>query len=138
MSRNLTSFFSSNKIHSDAKYAKPDILEMSSASSSRRSATQTRLSSESPWRPKRANLTGVFIPKNRYEEMLLVLMLSECIARKDAVLSQDPKFVSEREKTYKNATMYELLTCFHEFCHYKSMKSFPNFFLFTFLWDRMF
>ena len=46
----------------------------------------------------------------RYEEMLLVLMLSECIARKDAVLSQDPKFVSEREKTYKNATMtYDLI-----------------------------
>ena len=42
--------------------------------------------------------------------MLLVLMLSECIARKDAVLSQDPKFVSEREKTYKNATMtYDLI-----------------------------
>ena len=103
-------FFSPDQIHSDAKYAKPDILEMSSASSSRRSATQTRLSSESPWRPKRANLTGVFIPKNRYEEMLLVLMLSECIARKDAVLSQDPKFVSEREKTYKNATMtYDLI-----------------------------
>ena len=37
-------------------------------------------------------------------------MLSECIARKDAVLSQDPKFVSEREKTYKNATMtYDLI-----------------------------
>ena len=42
--------------------------------------------------------------------MLLVLMLSECIARKDAVLSQDPKFVSERRKTYENATMtYDLI-----------------------------
>ena len=131
MSRNLTIFFSSNKIHSDAKYAKPDILEMSSASSSRRSATQTRLSSESPWRPKRANLTGVFIPKNRYEEMLLVLMLSECIARKDAVLSQDPKFVSEREKTYKNATMYEFITCFHEFLNYKCTNSFSKFVYFS-------
>ena len=52
----------------------------------------------------------LFSPFFRYEEMLLVLMLSECIARKDAVLSQDPKFVSEREKTYKNATMtYDLI-----------------------------
>ena len=53
-------------------------------------------------------------------------MLSECIARKDAVLSQDPKFVSEREKTYKNATMYENIICFYKFCNYKSMNYFPK------------
>ena len=43
-----------------------EILEMTSVSSSRRStSTNSRLSSESPWRPKRANLSGVFTPKNR-------------------------------------------------------------------------
>ena len=51
--------------NSDAKYAKPDVLEMTSVTSSRRSTTNSRLSSESPWRPKRANLSGVFTPKNR-------------------------------------------------------------------------
>ena len=47
-------------------------------------------------------------------------MLSECIARKDAVLSQDPKFITERRRTYENATItYDLialgLTRFNQF-----------------------
>ena len=75
---------------------------------SRRSGS--RMSTESPWRPKRANLNNVYAPKNRYEEIIMVLMLSEYIARKDAVLSQDPKFASERRRTYENANMtYDLI-----------------------------
>ncbi len=47
-------------------------------------------------------------------------MLSESIARKDAVLSQDPKFAAERRRTFENATMsYDLvalaLTRFNQF-----------------------
>ena len=76
---------------------------------------------ESPWRPKRANTTGVYIPKNRYEEIALCLTLSEYFASKDAVLSQDPKFAVERKRTYEAATMtYDLLTVtLARFKHYK-------------------
>ena len=104
---------------SDGKYTKPDPLEFSAATSNRRSVTgsttaSARFSStnnESPaWRPKRANVSNVFTPKNRYEEVVLALMLSEYIARKDAVLSQDPKFSSERKRAHEAVSLtYDLI-----------------------------
>ena len=57
---------------SDGKYSKPDPLELAI---SRRGGSGGR-ASESPWRPKKANLTNVFTPKNRYEEIILTLMVS--------------------------------------------------------------
>lgn len=102
---------------SDGKYTKPDpnaeIANALTSGSFRRSGTSSRFtgpSGESPWRPKRSSNTGVFIPKNRYEEIILTLVLSEYIASKDAVLSQDPKFSAERKRTYEAATItYDLM-----------------------------
>ena len=103
---------------SDGKYSKPDPLEFgtSSASNRRTAAASARFSTSvtnenSPaWRPKRANVANVFTPKNRYEEVVLALMLSEYIARKNAVLSQDPKFASERKRAYEAVSVtYDLI-----------------------------
>ena len=99
---------------SDGKYSKPDPLEFSFAVNSNRRTTNTsRFSTNenSPaWRPKRATVSNVFTPKNRYEEVVLSLMLSEYIARKDAVLSQDPKFASERKRAYEAVSLtYDLI-----------------------------
>ena len=99
---------------SDGKYSKPDPLEFGTSSSNRRTAASARFTTstnESPaWRPKRANVANVFTPKNRYEEVVLALMLSEYIARKDAVLSQDPKFASERKRAYEAVSVtYDLI-----------------------------
>ena len=37
----------------------------------------------------------------------------------------------------KTPYMYELITCFHEFCNYESTKKITKFYLFTFLLGRM-
>ncbi len=53
--------------NTDSKYIKPDPLEFSSNSNNRRSGGGSgKLSTESPWRPKRAsNAANIFTPKNR-------------------------------------------------------------------------
>jgi hypothetical protein len=116
--RNVCCHLAEALLHSstDGKYTKPDPIEPNSTAIGRRggSARFTATASttgESPWRPKRANVSGVFVPKNRYEEVVLALILSEHIASKDAVLSQEPKFALERKRTYEATTVtYDLLT----------------------------
>ncbi|XP_014219287.1 tetratricopeptide repeat protein 7B [Copidosoma floridanum] len=66
---------------------------------------------ESPWKPKKYSGINLFVPKNEYEEMILLLLISEAMAVRDAVLSQSPEFKEARARAFENATaIYDLLT----------------------------
>lgn len=68
-------------------------------------------SSGSPWKPKKYTGPNMFIPRNEYEEMILLLLISEAMAVRDAVLSQSPEFKEARIHAFENATaVYDLLT----------------------------
>ena len=65
--------------------------------------------SDSPWKPRRHTANNLFIPKTRHEEILLVLMLSEKLARKNTVLSQNPEFFGVRATKFRDAIIaYDL------------------------------
>ncbi|XP_054001797.1 tetratricopeptide repeat protein 7B [Hylaeus anthracinus] len=66
---------------------------------------------ESPWKPKKYLGPNMFVPKNEYEETILLLLISEAMAVRDAVLSQSPEFKDARIHAFENATaIYDLLT----------------------------
>ena len=66
---------------------------------------------ESPWKPKKYTGINLFVPRNEYEEMILLLLISEAMAVRDAVLSQSPEFKEARVRAFENATViYDLLT----------------------------
>ncbi|XP_015180157.1 PREDICTED: tetratricopeptide repeat protein 7B isoform X1 [Polistes dominula] len=68
-------------------------------------------STDSPWKPKRYVGLNMFLPKNEYEELILLLLISEAMAVRDAVLSQSPEFKEARIQAFENATnIYDLLT----------------------------
>ncbi|CAH1986367.1 unnamed protein product [Acanthoscelides obtectus] len=65
----------------------------------------------SAWRPRNYAAHNQFIPRNEYEETLLVLLIAESIAVRNAVLSQSPEFKDVRISAYRDAEMvYDLLT----------------------------
>ncbi|XP_049781839.1 tetratricopeptide repeat protein 7B-like isoform X2 [Schistocerca cancellata] len=66
---------------------------------------------ESPWKPRRYIGQHLFVPRTENEEIILLLLISEAMAVRDAVLSQSPEFRDARIHAYKNATaVYDLLT----------------------------
>lgn len=66
---------------------------------------------DSPWKPKRYLGPNMFVPRNEYEETILLLLISEAMAVRDAVLSQSPEFKDARIHAFENATaVYDLLT----------------------------
>ncbi|XP_043275084.1 tetratricopeptide repeat protein 7B isoform X2 [Venturia canescens] len=66
---------------------------------------------ESPWKPKKYVGPNLFVPRNENEEMILLLLISEAMAVRDAVLSQSPEFKEARLHAFENATaVYDLLT----------------------------
>lgn len=68
-------------------------------------------SATSPWKPKKYAGPNMFVPRNEYEEMILLLLISEAMAVRDAVLSQSPEFKEARIHAFENATaIYDLLT----------------------------
>ena len=69
------------------------------------------VTTESPWKPKKYTGINLFVPKNEYEEMILLLLISEAMAVRDTVLSQSPEFKEARVRAFENATaVYDLLT----------------------------
>ncbi|KAK8402737.1 hypothetical protein O3P69_000821 [Scylla paramamosain] len=65
---------------------------------------------ESPWKPLNYSGTNLFIPKNINEEIILLLLISEAMAVREAVLSQSPEFKNARVHAFDNATaVYDLL-----------------------------
>ncbi|KAI5727260.1 hypothetical protein M8J76_017120 [Diaphorina citri] len=64
-----------------------------------------------PWKPQTYYGVNLFIPRNEFEEVLLLLIISEAMAVKEAVLSQSPEFKDARIRAFRNATaIYDLLT----------------------------
>lgn len=77
------------------------------SSNSRMSQNQTK----KLWMPRRYSTRNQFLPKNQHEETLLLLLISEALANRDAVLSQSPEFRVARTHALGNATaVYDLLT----------------------------
>ncbi|KAL7301291.1 hypothetical protein TKK_0006030 [Trichogramma kaykai] len=73
-------------------------------------ATKKSSATESPWKPKRYGGITLFTPKNEYEELILLLLICEAMAGKNAVLSQSPEFKEARVRAYQNAcAIYDLL-----------------------------
>lgn len=65
---------------------------------------------ESPWKPRIYTGYNLFIPSNINEEIILLLLISEAMAVREAVLSQCPEFKTARVHAYDNATaVYDLL-----------------------------
>lgn len=63
------------------------------------------------WTPKKYAGRNQFMPKNLAEETILLLLISEALAVRDAVLSQSPEFRVARVHALGNATaVYDLLT----------------------------
>lgn len=94
---------------SDVKYVKPG-----NDSSPKRAmgALNSKLgptSTDSPWKPRKHAGNNLYTPKNKHEETLLLLLLSENMARKDAILSQAPEFFEMRSTKFRDAIIaYDL------------------------------
>ncbi|EZA53912.1 tetratricopeptide repeat protein 7B isoform X2 [Ooceraea biroi] len=94
-----------------ADYQPPeDQTETTAVVSSRRLNYCANLS-DSPWKPKKYAGPNMFVPRNEFEETILLLLISEAMAVRDAVLSQSPEFKEARIHAFENATaVYDLLT----------------------------
>ncbi|XP_038214313.1 tetratricopeptide repeat protein 7B [Zerene cesonia] len=58
---------------------------------------------EGPWKPKKYAAINQFVPRNEYEEVVLVLVVGEAMAVRDAVLSQSAEFELARAHSLRNA-----------------------------------
>ncbi|XP_047736404.1 tetratricopeptide repeat protein 7B, partial [Hyalella azteca] len=56
------------------------------------------------WKPRRYAGLNIFVPSTRSEEVILLLLISEAMAVRDAVLSQMPEFSETRERANSAAT----------------------------------
>uniref|UniRef100_A0A7G3ANH5 Putative calmodulin-binding protein n=1 Tax=Lutzomyia longipalpis TaxID=7200 RepID=A0A7G3ANH5_LUTLO len=62
------------------------------------------------WKPRKYTSRNQFMPRNQPEETILLLLISESLAVRDAVLSVSPEFRDVRSHTIGNATaVYDLL-----------------------------
>ncbi|CAH0553551.1 unnamed protein product [Brassicogethes aeneus] len=63
------------------------------------------------WKPKHYTSLNQFIPRNECEETILLLLVAESMAVRNAVLSQSPEFKDNRVSAYQDAVaVYDLLT----------------------------
>lgn len=63
------------------------------------------------WKPRRYSQKHQFLPEDQHEETIILLLISEALAVRDAVLSQSPDFKDQRLHALGNATaVYDLLT----------------------------
>ncbi|XP_014242615.1 tetratricopeptide repeat protein 7B isoform X2 [Cimex lectularius] len=70
-----------------------------------------KIASSSPWKPRVYSEPNMFTPKSEYEEIILLLLISDAMAGREAVLSQSPEFKEARIRALTNATaVYDLLT----------------------------
>ena len=110
---------------SNTKYIRPDLDAMTQTKRSKHNFSREHQATygggsvgsgsapnDNPWKPLRQSIgRDVYIPKNKYEELVLIMLLSEYIANKEAILSQGPGIASGRKATYDSATVtYDLLT----------------------------
>ncbi|XP_050437574.1 tetratricopeptide repeat protein 7B [Adelges cooleyi] len=60
---------------------------------------------------KKYNTINMFVPRSEHEEIILLLIISEAMATRNAVLSQSPEFKDARIRAFSLATaIYDLLT----------------------------
>lgn len=65
---------------------------------------------ESQWKYKQYTGSSLFCPKDVHEEVFLLVLISEAMAVRDAVLSQSPDFRDLRKAAQRQATaVYDLL-----------------------------
>lgn len=73
--------------------------------------TDNKKAVTSPWKPSKYTGINLFCPRNQFEEIVLLLLISEAMAARNAVLSQSPEFKEARLRAFSNATaIYDLLT----------------------------
>ncbi|XP_014297851.1 tetratricopeptide repeat protein 7B [Microplitis demolitor] len=66
---------------------------------------------KSPWKPRKYQGINMFVPRNINEEIILLLLIGEAMAVRDAVLSQSPEFKEAKSRAHEIATnVYDLLT----------------------------
>ncbi|KAG8035973.1 hypothetical protein G9C98_003100 [Cotesia typhae] len=66
---------------------------------------------KSPWKPKKYQGINMFVPRTINEEIILLLLIGEAMAVRDAVLSQSPEFKEAKSRAHEVATnVYDLLT----------------------------
>ena len=58
---------------------------------------------ESPWKPRKYSNTNQFVPTNKQEEIVLLLMLCEVMASKHVPLNQNPEYDAHRANTLQGA-----------------------------------
>lgn len=62
------------------------------------------------WEPKKYTQRNRFLPKNLEEETILLLLIAETLAVKDAVLTQSPEVIKERKHSQRNAdAVYDIM-----------------------------
>ncbi|KAL3216727.1 hypothetical protein MRX96_051134 [Rhipicephalus microplus] len=62
------------------------------------------------WRPNKYSGQSLFMPKTEYEEILLLLFISEAMAVRNAVLDRSPEFQDARVHSYNSVVaVYDLL-----------------------------
>ncbi|XP_069687732.1 tetratricopeptide repeat protein 7B-like isoform X2 [Periplaneta americana] len=92
-------------------YACPEKASETTASNKKLTQISQNSVADSPWKPRKYTGFNLFIPQNENEEIILLLLISEAMAVRDAVLSQSPEFKEARIHAYDNATaIYDLLT----------------------------
>jgi len=96
---------------SGAVYSCPERVTETTASNKKLTQVTQNSVADSPWKPRKYTGLNLFIPRNENEEIILLLLISEAMAARDAVLSQSPEFKEARIRAYDNATaIYDLLT----------------------------
>ncbi len=113
---------------SDYSYVRPELSSASHAdvpsrirggslaSSTARAASAGALNTatassavDSPWKPRKHAGANLFVPRSRLEEVVLLLLLGESMARKEAILSQAPEFFGMRSTKFRDAIItYDL------------------------------
>eukprot|EP00095_Tigriopus_kingsejongensis_P000698 maker-scaffold58_size443543-snap-gene-2.14 protein:Tk00698 transcript:maker-scaffold58_size443543-snap-gene-2.14-mRNA-1 annotation:"tetratricopeptide repeat protein 7b" len=94
---------------SDIKYIKPSSESPKKTSGGVVTGRFTSSTTDSPWKPRKHAGSNLYVPKNKHEETLLLLLLSENMARKDAILSQAPEFFEMRSTKFRDAIIaYDL------------------------------
>lgn len=64
-----------------------------------------------PWKPNRYIGQSLYVPKDREEEIILLLLISESLAARNVVLERSPEFADSRAASLSAVTaIYDLLT----------------------------
>jgi len=83
---------------SDSKYTCPD-----TESPRRVNSRQSLGVGESPWKPRKYANSNQFMPTNKQEEILLLLLLCEVMVSKHVPLNQNPEYDAHRANTMMSA-----------------------------------